>query len=37
MLRRIAIELGSHVPFTGAGAATGIIIMVIIVLGNVPA
>jgi len=37
MFRRIAIELGRHIPFTGAGTATGIIIMVIIVLGNVPA
>jgi len=37
MLKRIAIELRSHVPFTAGGAATGIIFMVIIVLGNVPA
>jgi hypothetical protein len=37
MLKRIANELRNHVPFTAAGAATGIIIMVIIVLGNVPA
>jgi len=35
MLRRIANELGEHVPFTTLGAATGVIIMVIIVLGNV--
>ncbi len=37
MFRRIAIELGRHTPFTGAGAVTGIIFMVIIVLGNIPA
>jgi len=37
MLKRIAFELWRHFPFTAAGAATGIIIMVIIVLGNVPA
>jgi len=36
MLRRIAIELGRHIPFTALGAVTGIIIMVIIVFGNVP-
>jgi len=35
MLRRIANELGEHVPFTTFGAATGIIIMVIIIFGNV--
>ena len=35
MLRRIANELGEHIPFTTVGAATGIIIMVIIVLGNI--
>jgi len=35
MLRRIANELWEHVPFTTLGAATGVIIMVIIVLGNV--
>ncbi len=35
MLRRIANELGEHVPFTTFGAATGVIIMVIIVFGNV--
>ena len=37
MLRRIAGELKSHIPFTAVGALTGIIIMVIVVLGNVPA
>ena len=37
MLRRVAIELGGHLPFTAGGAATGILIMVIIVLSNVPA
>ena len=35
MLRRIANELGEHIPFTTVGAATGVIIMVIIVLGNI--
>ena len=35
MLKRIAKELKEHVPFTALGAATGIIIMVIIVFGNV--
>jgi len=37
MLRRIATELAEHTPFTVIGAITGIIIMVIIVFGNVPA
>ena len=37
MLKRIAYELAKHAPFTATGAVTGIIIMVIIVLGNVPA
>jgi len=37
MLRRIARELAEHTPFTALGAASGIIIMVIIVLGNIPA
>ncbi len=37
MLRRIANELREHVLFTALGAVTGIIIMVIIVLANVPA
>ncbi|MDH5696692.1 MAG: hypothetical protein OEZ00_08885 [Dehalococcoidia bacterium] len=37
MTRQIAIELKDHAPFTALGAITGIIIMVIIVLGNVPA
>jgi hypothetical protein len=36
MLSRIAQELKEHVPFTALGALTGIIIMVIVVLGNVP-
>jgi len=36
MIRRIAIELKRHAPFTSLGAITGIIIMAIIVLGNVP-
>jgi len=34
MLRRIADELKHHAPFTATGAATGIIIMVIIVFNN---
>jgi hypothetical protein len=36
MLRRIAKELKEHIPFTALGALTGIVITVIIVLGNVP-
>ncbi len=36
MLRRIASELRHHVPFTALGAVSGIIIMVIIALANVP-
>ena len=36
MFKRIAYELTRHAPFTAFGAITGIIIMVIIVLGNVP-
>jgi len=36
MLRRIASELAEHAPFTAIGAATGIIIILIIVFGNVP-
>jgi hypothetical protein len=36
MVKRIAHELKEHVPFTALGALTGIIIMVIIVLGNIP-
>ena len=35
MFRRIASELRRHAPFTTLGAITGIIIMVIIVIGNV--
>ena len=35
MLRRIATELKHHAPFTATGAATGIIIMLIIVFNNV--
>ena len=34
MFRRIADELKEHVPFTAAGAATGIALMLIIVLSN---
>ena len=36
MLRRIVSELRHHVPFTVLGAVSGIIIMVIIVLANIP-
>ncbi len=36
MIRRIANELKKHAPFTSFGAVTGIIIMAIMVLGNVP-
>ena len=36
MLRRIASELKEHAPFTALGALSGIIIMAIIVLANVP-
>jgi hypothetical protein len=36
MLRRIAQELKEHIPFTALGALTGIIITVIVVLGDVP-
>ncbi len=36
MGKRIAHELKEHVPFTALGAVTGIIIMVIVVLGDVP-
>ena len=36
MGKRIAKELKEHVPFTALGAATGIIIMAIVVLVNVP-
>ena len=37
MLRHIVTELKEHIPFTTFGAITGIAIMVIIVLANVPA
>lgn len=36
MGKRIAKELRSHVPFTALGALTGIIVMVIIVLADIP-
>jgi len=36
MVKTIAAELRRHAPFTAAGALSGIIIMVIIVLANVP-
>ncbi len=34
MFRRIASELKDHAPFTALGAITGIVIMVVIVLGD---
>jgi len=37
MLRRIVQELKAHAPFTAIGAVTGIIIMVIILIADVPA
>jgi hypothetical protein len=36
MGKRIAKELKEHIPFTALGALTGIVIMVIVVLCNVP-
>ena len=36
MGKRIAHELKEHAPFTALGAVSGIIIMVIVVLGDVP-
>jgi len=36
MIRRIAHELKEHAPFTALGAVSGIIIMVMVVLGNIP-
>jgi hypothetical protein len=36
MGKRITHELKEHIPFTALGAASGIIIMVIVVLGNAP-
>jgi len=36
MIKRIAHELKEHAPFTALGAVSGIIIMVIVVLGNIP-
>jgi len=37
MFKRIVYQLGRHAPFTATGAATGIIIMVILVFSNAPA
>jgi len=37
MITQLAKELKRHAPFTTFGATTGIVIMVIIVLGSVPA
>jgi len=36
MLKRIGKELKRHAPFTALGAATGVIIMAVIVFGNIP-
>lgn len=36
MVKRIAVELGRHAPFTAGGAASGILIIAVIVLANVP-
>jgi len=36
MFKKIGSELGKHAPFTAGGAASGILIMVIIVFTNVP-
>ncbi len=36
MIKLIAHELKEHAPFTALGAVSGIIIMVIVVLGNIP-
>jgi hypothetical protein len=36
MIKRIAHELKEHAPFTALGAVSGIIIMVMVVLGNIP-
>jgi hypothetical protein len=37
MIKRIASELKKHAPFTALGAVTGIIVMLIVVLVDVPA
>ena len=36
MSKRIVVELGRHAPFTAGGAVSGLVIMAIIVLANVP-
>jgi hypothetical protein len=36
MLKRIALELAEHAPFTALGAVAGIIVMVIIYFSNAP-
>ncbi len=36
MFRAIASELREHAPFTVLGAATGVVLMVVLVLGKVP-
>ena len=36
MVKRIAHELKEHAPFTALGAVTGIILMLILVVGNMP-
>lgn len=37
MLKRIGSELARHVPFTAAGAVSGIVIMAIVVIAKTPA
>lgn len=37
MFKHIVYQLGRHAPFTAIGAATGVIIMVILVFSNAPA
>ena len=36
MLRQVASELKRHAPFTAVGAATGIVVMIMIVLSEMP-
>lgn len=36
MVKRIASELRRHVPFTASGAVSGIVIMAIVIVANVP-
>lgn len=36
MFKRIVAELGRHIPFTAVGAATGIVIMLFVIVAKVP-